>query len=167
MGMQLDQYPGEGPAGAFEQFCLSFGPKVRAMLLRRGADPVAVGDIACRVLLAAWQACGLPQDPAHLSASTYCAARDTSTRQLRKQMIWQGERGTNPMAPSAHPSWCGPDAAPKTDRLSPDQLQVIGLSLIDGLSQEEIATRLNMSLSSVRELMQTACARLRDMAGRQ
>lgn len=170
MGDQFKRISDERDVGAFQSLFVTFYPKVKAMLLRQGADKDTAEEIAQDTMLAVWRKSHqFSEERGSISAWIYAIARNLRIDRMRKQAVWQrvyeeletverlrGEAGETQ-------SWEGErsDIASALDRLPPEQLQVIQLSFVEGLSQSEIATKLALPLGTVKSRMRLAFDKLR------
>ncbi len=157
-------------ATAFQSLFLTFGPKVRAMLMRQGADSATADDIVQETMLAVWSKSHLfAPDRGTISAWIYAIARNLRLDRVRRQIVWEQCRGElenlNGIEDEADNS-----LAREADRmhlanalgaLPPEQYQVIQLSFMEGLSQTEIADRLHVPLGTVKSRMRLAYDKLR------
>ena len=160
----------ERDEGAFRSLFLTFGPKVRAMLLRQGADRETADDIVQDTMLAVWSKSSQykPQKAA-LSTWIYTIARNMRIDRLRRQIVWDHCRGELEQLQNLQEQT---DQAQDHDDdrleiekvltcLPPEQFEVIRLSFIDGHSQTEIAAKLDIPLGTVKSRMRLAFAKLR------
>lgn len=156
-------------ANAFRALFLTFGPKVRAMLMRQGADCETADDIVQDTMLTVWAKCHLfTPDRGTLSSWIYAIARNLRIDRIRRQIVWEQFRGELENLQDAQPT--GNPEVTEADRvhasqalgaLPAEQLEVIQLSLIEGLTQSEIAKRLHVPLGTVKSRMRLAFGKLR------
>lgn len=170
MHERLDKITNDRDAGAFQSLFTTFGPKVRAMLMRQGADSETAEDIVQDTMLAVWTKCHqFAEDKGALSSWIYAIARNLRIDRIRRQVVWDQLRGDLAVFHSAH---AATDATlcREQDRLQVanalsglpnEQLQVVKLSFIDGLSQNEIAERLKLPLGTVKSRMRLAFDKMR------
>lgn len=165
-----------GDAGAFRSLFVTFYPKVKAMLIRQGADKETAEEIAQDTLFAVWRKSHLfSNDRGSISAWIYTIARNLRIDRIRKQAVWQRfytefetmERIHN-SADELQP-WKQEPGYIETvlGRLPPEQLQIIQLCFVDGLSQSEIAARLALPLGTVKSRMRLAFEKMRFAAERE
>ncbi len=170
MGDQLKRIADERDAGAFRSLFLTFGPKVRAMLMRQGADTEMAEDIAQETMLAVWRKCHLfSSDRGSVSTWIYSIARNLRIDRIRRQVVWQHfckdievlqvavELPDERLAREQKRATLGEALAD----LPTEQLQIIQLSFMDGLTQNEIAGKLNLPLGTVKSRMRLAYVKLR------
>lgn len=175
MGNRLEKDT-EKDAGAFQALFVTFFPKVRAMLLRQGADTDAAEEIAQDTLFAVWRKSDqFAIDKGSISAWIYAVARNLRIDRLRRQAVWQRFYADLETIELLHGEvadaqpWMGErsDIESALNGLPAEQLDVIQLSFIDGLSQGEIAEKLGIPLGTVKSRMRLAFKRLRSAVERQ
>lgn len=175
MGDQLKKIADERDAGAFQSLFLTFCPKVRAMLMRQGADKETAEEIAQETMLTIWgKSHQYSRDRGSVSAWIYTIARNLRIDRVRQQAVWQRCYDEFEAIERLHISTDEPRAWEGERReiegalggLPPEQLQVIQLSFVDGLSQSEIAARLDLPLGTVKSRMRLAFDKLRCSAER-
>ena len=160
-------------AQAFQSLFVTFFPKIRAMLMRQGADKDTAEEIAQDTLLAVWQKSHqFSLDKGTIAGWIYAIARNLRIDRLRRQTVWQRfyadletiER-LHGEAIDAQP-WVGQrrDIERALNELPAEQLEVIKLSFIDGLPQGEIAKKLALPIGTVKSRMRLAFKKLRSVA---
>ena len=160
----------EQDAGAFRHMCLTFWPKVRAMLLRQGVDTETAEDIARETMLSSWRgARQLSGSRSGVSSWMFATARNLRIDRVRRQAGWQrfyeefettARRQAFTHEPARREHRPG-DIGGAIGALAPEQLQVVQLSFIDGLSQYQIAQRLELPIDTVKARMRLAFEQLR------
>jgi RNA polymerase sigma-70 factor (ECF subfamily) len=169
MGDERTKITDERDAGAFRSLFLIYCPRVRAMLMRQGADRETAEDIAQETMFTAWRKFHqFSSDKGSVAAWIYTIARRLRIDLVRKQTVWQ--RGHEEFetlerlrAPAKEPrSWEQEENEIEAalGSLPPEQRQVIQLCLVDGLSQREIAAKLDLPLGTVKSRMRLAFAKL-------
>jgi RNA polymerase sigma-70 factor, ECF subfamily len=175
MGDQLKKIADERDAGAFQALFLTFWPKVRAMLMRQGTDKQTAEEIAQETMLAVWsKSHRFSSERGNVAAWIYGIARNLRIDRVRRQAAWQRyydehETMTRIATSAEAPALCDqnrPELARALGALPRDQFEVIQLSFIEGLSQSEIAARLNVPLGTVKSRMRLAVDKLRVTAER-
>ena len=170
MGDQLKQISVERDAGAFQSLFLTYWPKVRALLLRHGTDKETAEEIAQETMLAVWtKSHQFSGERGTVSAWIFGIARNLRIDRIRQQAVWQRGYEEFETLERLRPRTEGPrswevhrNAIEKAlNGLPPEQLQVIQLSYIDGLSQTEIAARLAVPLGTVKSRLRLAFEKLR------
>lgn len=170
MSDQLKKIADERDAGAFRSLFLTFWPKVKSMLIRQGVDRDTAEEIAQETMLAVWSKSHQFRDErGNVSAWIFTIARNLRIDRVRKQAVWQRSYAELEMLQQVQASADEPRAWEQQfgeierslGRLPPEQLQIIQLSFVDGLSQSEIAERLALPLGTVKSRMRLAFEKLR------
>ncbi|MDX2289671.1 MAG: sigma-70 family RNA polymerase sigma factor [Hyphomicrobiaceae bacterium] len=158
-------------AEAFAELFQSFAPRVKAYMIRQGADPATAEEVAQETLLTVWRKAGLYSGEKG-SATTwiFTIARNLRIDRLRREMAFQELPEGRDEEPSSDTP---PDEAVSEkerrvrvrealSKLPEDQQQVVILSYIEGLSHSEIAQRLDLPLGTVKSRMRLAYQKIRD-----
>ncbi len=156
---------------AFQQLYQSFGPRVKAYMMRQGADADTAEELAQETLLAVWRKASLyAEDKGAASTWIYTIARNLRIDRLRREFAWQE-------LPAGHEETASDDPAPDEAvsdnerqtrvraalaQLPVDQHEVVALSYLDGLSHSEIAEKLQLPLGTVKSRMRLAYQRIRE-----
>lgn len=160
-----------GDAEAFRKLFETYAPRVKAYMMRQGADANLAEELAQETLLTVWRKAGLYSDDKG-SATTwiYTIARNLRIDRLRREVAWQ----PMPEGAEEEPS---DDALPDEEvsnrerrervravlsQLPQDQTEVVTLSYIEGLSHSEIAERLGLPLGTVKSRMRLAYSKIRE-----
>ncbi len=158
-------------SSAFAELYQSFAPRVKAYMIRQGADPTTAEELAQETLMTVWRKAGLYSDTKG-SATTwiFTIARNLRIDRLRREVPWQ-------MLPEGHEEEASDDLPPDEavsegerrkrvhavlSTLPEDQHEVVVLSYIEGLSHSEIAERLNLPLGTVKSRMRLAYQKIRE-----
>ena len=155
---------------AFEKIYCHFGPRVKALLLKSGADPALAEDIVQDVFVSVWQKAGqYAPERGTVSAWIFTIARNVRIDRLRR-------RSSQPyldvtaieLADDSTDAEEALDTAQRAElvaravvELPDDQRQVIELSYVCDLAQSEIADRLSLPLGTVKSRMRLAYAKLK------
>lgn len=156
---------------AFRQLYQAYAPRVKSYMMRQGADAATAEELAQETLLTVWRKAALYSGEKG-SAGTwiFTIARNLRIDRLRKEVPWQE-------LPEGHDEVASSDALPddevaegeRRDRvkramsmLPQDQLEVVNLSYIDGLSHSEIALKLGLPLGTVKSRMRLAYQKIRE-----
>ena len=159
---------------AFSDLVMTFAPKVKAMMLRQGADADTAEDIAQETMLTVWRKSHLfAAEKGSLSTWIYTIARNLRIDRIRRQTVWQaydddiydmpsGEElpEARIMREEAEASVSAALAA-----LPSEQREVIQLAFVDGLSHSQIARKLCLPLGTVKSRVRLAYQKLRDEVG--
>jgi RNA polymerase sigma-70 factor (ECF subfamily) len=155
---------------AFRELYQTYGPRVKAYMMRQGADAATAEDLAQETLFTVWRRASLyVAEKGSAAAWIFAIARNVRIDRLRREMPWQELPEDRIEQPSSEPQ---PDeAASENERqarvraalaqLPPDQHDVVALSYLDGLSHGEIAARLDLPLGTVKSRMRMAYQRIR------
>lgn len=155
---------------AFGELFLMYGPRVKAMMMRRGADAATAEEIAQEALLLVWRKAHLfAEAKGSVGTWVFTIARNLRIDRLRREFVWQELTEENLEQPSDALS---PeemlDANEQQRRvralvatLPADQQQILQLSFNEGLSHSEIAQRLALPLGTVKSRMRLAYQKLR------
>jgi RNA polymerase sigma-70 factor (ECF subfamily) len=148
-------------------------PKVKAYLIRGGADAATAEELAQETLARIWAKAGLYRPGVGNPEGWVLAmARNLRIDRLRKERVWEL---SNPL-PEDHDA--GPSEEPSADErvdarereqrvrealadLPPEQREVITLSFVDGLSHSAVAKRLDLSLGTVKSRLRLAYEKMR------
>lgn len=160
---------------AFTSLFTAFFPKIHAMLMRQGVDRDTAEEIAQDTMFAVWRkAHQFSQDRGTISAWVYAIARHLRIDALRKNALRQRSYSEIEAVERLREStvaaqdWSGEtrDVETALNGLPPDQLEVIQLSFIDGLSHSEIAAKLRLPPGTVKSRLRLAFKKLRAGAER-
>jgi RNA polymerase sigma-70 factor (ECF subfamily) len=167
----LQRVAANGDVEAFKALFEAYAPRVKAYMLRQGADAATAEELAQETLLAVWRKAGLYSDEKG-SATTwiFTIARNLRIDRLRKEVAWQPLPENNDERPSEDPSpeedlserERGEKVRAMLAELPPDQSEVVNLAFIEGLSHSEIAKKLDLPLGTVKSRMRLAYHKIRD-----
>lgn len=156
---------------AFSLLFERYAHRVKAYMLRQGADPATAEELAQETLLTVWRKAALySAEKGSLTTWIFTIARNLRIDRLRRETAWQelpediAERLVSDEAP--------PDEAASLKQrearvqavlgdLSAEQRQVVELAYIDGLSHSEISERLSLPLGTVKSRMRLAYQKVR------
>ncbi|MDZ4843401.1 MAG: sigma-70 family RNA polymerase sigma factor [Hyphomicrobium aestuarii] len=156
---------------AFRQLYQAYAPRVKSYMIRQGADANTAEELAQETLLTVWRKAALYSGEKG-SATTwiFTIARNLRIDRLRREVPWQE-------LPEGHNETASSDILPdevvsEAERrgrvqlamstLPEDQLEVVNLSYIDGLSHSEIAEKLDLPLGTVKSRMRLAYQKIRE-----
>jgi RNA polymerase sigma-70 factor, ECF subfamily len=156
---------------AFKQLYESFGPRVKSYMMRQGADADTAEELAQETLLTVWRKASLyAEEKGSASTWIYTIARNLRIDRLRREVVWQE-------LPAGHEETAADDPTPDeavSDQerqlrvraalalLPTDQVEVVRLSYIDGMSHSEIADKLGLPLGTVKSRMRLAYQKIRE-----
>jgi RNA polymerase sigma-70 factor, ECF subfamily len=155
---------------AFRELYETFGPRVKAYMMRKGADAGTAEDLAQETLLMVWRKAALyVHDKGSMTTWVFAIARNLRIDRLRREVPWQELPEWRLAEPSDEAQ---PDEAfaekqrqlrvqAALAELPQDQRQVVALAYIEGLSHSEIAARMGLPLGTVKSRMRIAYQKVR------
>jgi RNA polymerase sigma-70 factor (ECF subfamily) len=155
---------------AFRELYQTYGPRVKAYMMRQGADAATAEDLAQETLFTVWRRASLyVEEKGSAAAWIFAIARNLRIDRLRREVAWQELPGDRLEQPSSEVL---PEAAmlegerqarvrSALAQLAPELHEVVALSYLDGLSHGEIARRLGLPLGTVKSRMRMAYQRIR------
>ena len=156
---------------AFRRLFVEYGPRIRSYMMRQGADPSLAEELAQETLLTVWRKAALySSDKGSPVTWIFTIARNLRIDRLRRERPWQELPEEH--ASSVPSEDTAPDvAASERQRqvrvqavlreLPPDQLEVVTLAFIEGLSHSVIAERLSLPLGTVKSRIRLAYQKVR------
>lgn len=159
---------------AFRQLYLHFGPRLKAFVMRGGADAGAAEDVVQEAMINVWRkASSFDSSKAAVSTWVFAIARNARISQLRRQ--------NRPEPDAADPAFA-PDPAPEpldlvareqeaerlraaVATLPEDQQAVLKLAFFDEKSHATVAAELNAPLGTVKSRIRLAMQRIRAELG--
>lgn len=155
---------------AFAALFGHFAPRIKALLMRRGATADIAEDMAQEAMMSVWRKASY-FDPARASASTWIFTiarnlRIDAVRRQKREEVYAVVENIEPESPE------NPDQALNLAErearvraalklLPPDQLEVIKLAFVEGQTHAEIAQTLGLPLGTVKSRVRLAMSRLR------
>lgn len=168
----LQRIAERGDVEAFRKLFQSYAPRVKSYMMRQGADADTAEELAQETMLTVWRKAGLYSgDKGSATTWIFAIARNLRIDKLRKEMTWVA-------LPEGHDEQASDEALPDDvlsgqerqtrvqqalGALPADQLEVVTLSYIDGLSHSEIAERLALPLGTVKSRMRLAYQKIREL----
>jgi RNA polymerase sigma-70 factor, ECF subfamily len=159
----------QADAAAYRELYQTYGPRVKAYMMRQGADAATAEDLAQETLLTVWRRAALYTEEKGTAATwIFTIARNLRIDRLRREVPWQelpeedDHAAEEPLADeilSAKERQVRVRAA--LAELPEDQHEVVVLSYIEGLSHGAIAERLGLPLGTVKSRMRIAYQRIR------
>jgi RNA polymerase sigma-70 factor, ECF subfamily len=155
---------------AFRELYQTYGPRVKAYMMRRGADAATAEDLAQETLLNVWRRASLyAADKGSAATWIFAIARNVRIDRLRREMPFQElpEGGSEQATDEAAPDEVLAEKERQTrvravlSQLPPEQHEVVSLSYVEGLSHGEIAGRLGLPLGTVKSRMRIAYQKIR------
>ena len=148
-----------------------YGPRVKAYMMRQGADAGTAEELAQETLFTVWRRASLyVQEKGSETTWIFAIARNLRIDRLRREVPWQ----QLPEGRAEQPSDDVPPDVAYAERqsqahvqkalstLPPEQHAVVALAYLDGLSHSEIAERLLLPLGTVKSRMRIAYQKIRD-----
>ncbi len=159
-----------GDRSAFEELFVFFGPRLKGMMMKGGADVHAAEDLTQEVMLTIWRKAAL-YAPAKGSVSTwvFTIARNLRIDRLRKQSPYayediealklesaeiDGENAVMGNQTAEH-------VAQALKQLPATQRKIVELAFIHDMPQSRIAEKLELPLGTVKSRMRLAYGKLR------
>ena len=156
---------------AFRELFELYAPRVKSYMLRQGADAATAEELAQETLAKVWVKAGMyAADKGNPSTWIYTIARNLRIDKIRRERVWQelpdghDEQAADQPLPD--------DIASENERavhvrealqvLPKEQLDMILLSYVDGLSHSEISEKLGIPLGTVKSRMRLAYGKLTD-----
>lgn len=159
---------------AFHELFVMFSPRIKAMLMRQGADPETAEEIVQETMLSVWRKAHLfAESKGSFSTWVFTIARNLRIDKLRRNVVWQDlgreldERPSDEDSPhdALHREQQRELVSDALETLTPDQYEVIKLSYIDGMTHTEIAEQLDVPLGTVKSRMRLAYGKIRERLG--
>jgi RNA polymerase sigma-70 factor (ECF subfamily) len=150
---------------AFRELYEAYGPRVKAYMMRRGADAGTAEDLAQETLLTVWRKAALyAGEKGSMTTWVFAIARNLRIDRLRREVPWQelpegrmAEASDEPLPDEVM------DEKERQERvqaaladLPSEQKEVVSLAYLEGLSHSEIAERLSVPLGTVKSRMRIA-----------
>jgi RNA polymerase sigma-70 factor, ECF subfamily len=159
----------EADAAAFRELYQTYGPRVKAYMMRQGADAATAEDLAQETLLAVWRRASLyAQEKGSAATWIFTIARNLRIDRLRREVPWQelpegAEEPSDDMPADEVVSAKERQARVRAAlaQLPPEQHEVVMLSYLEGLSHGDIAARLSLPLGTVKSRMRIAYQKIR------
>ena len=166
----LHRVASKGDVEAFRELFEMYAPRVKAYMMRQGADPNTAEELAQETLLTVWRKAALYSgDRGSATTWIFTIARNLRIDRLRREMTWvelpegRAEEASDDPRPD--------DTIEEKERrqrvqsalaeLPADQHEVVALSYVEGLSHSEIAARLQLPLGTVKSRMRLAYMKIR------
>ena len=158
--------------GAFAELFAYFAPRLKAFMMKGGADGDTAEDLAQEAMIQVWRRAD-SFDPGRAAASTwiYTIARNKRIDRLRRERrpamseeeyaaaLGEPERGDD----AAERSQAETRIARSIDELPEDQAMVVKMAFYEGKSHSAIAAELHLPLGTVKSRIRLALTRLRGL----
>jgi RNA polymerase sigma-70 factor, ECF subfamily len=171
---RVSKIAAENDEQAFRQLFNKFAPRVKAFMMRQGADAATAEELAQETLMTVWRKASLySSDKGSVSTWIFTIARNLRIDRLRKEEQWlelpaiYQELPSQDDAPDVIISIAELELAMKRAlaTLPPEQKEVVTLSFIEGLAHAEIAARLSLPVGTVKSRLRLAYSKLRTAVG--
>jgi RNA polymerase sigma-70 factor, ECF subfamily len=160
----------QADTAAFRELYQTYGPRVKAYMMRQGTDAATAEDLAQETLFTVWRRASLyTAEKGSAATWIFAIARNLRIDRLRREVPWQElpEERLEGAASEALPD----EALAEKERqvrvraalasLPSEQRDVVALSYLEGLSHGEIAARLQLPLGTVKSRMRIAYQKIR------
>ena len=155
---------------AFQKLFVTYGPRVKAYMMRQGADAATAEDLAQETLLTVWRKAALyAVEKGSATTWIFTIARNLRIDRIRREMVWQELPDGHAETASDDPP--ADEVASELERqgrvqsalaaLPAEQSEIVVLGYIEGLTHSEIAVRLGLPLGTVKSRMRLAYAKVR------
>ena len=169
---ELHRIATQRDSDAFDELFRVYAPRIKAFMMRQGADAGVAEDLAQETLLTVWRKAALYSgELGSPIAWLFRIARNLRIDRLRREFTWHELTDEAMQLPGSE--------MPADDRvierqrqarvraalatLPPEQREIIELAYMDGYSQSEIAARLSVPLGTVKSRMRLAYQKVRNM----
>jgi RNA polymerase sigma-70 factor, ECF subfamily len=155
---------------AFARLFAYFAPRLKAFMMKKGADPATAEDLVQETMIAIWNKAPLyVEGRGAVSTWVFTIARNQRIDRLRRENNHHYADIDDYDEPSDEPGsdellmdrQAGDRLREALAELPEEQMEVIRLAYIDDLAQSEIASRLRLPLGTVKSRMRLAYGRLR------
>jgi RNA polymerase sigma-70 factor, ECF subfamily len=155
---------------AFRELYQTYGPRVKAYMMRKGADAGTAEDLAQETLLTVWRKAALyAGDKGSMTTWVFAIARNLRIDRLRREVPWQelpegrlAEASSEPLPDEAMTEKEQKERVQAAlAELPPEQKEVVSLAYLEGFSHSEIAERLGLPLGTVKSRMRIAYQKIR------
>ncbi|MBV8851673.1 MAG: sigma-70 family RNA polymerase sigma factor [Methylobacteriaceae bacterium] len=163
-----------GDRQAFAALFDFYAPRIKTMLIRRGAPADLAEDLAQETLVTVWRkAAYFDAAKANPSAWVYAIARHLLIDEARRDQRGRGRAHFDVDDREAPPTphqvmsdlQSGERVRAALRKLSKDQLRVVELSFFEGRPHGAIANLLGLPIGTVKSRLRLAAARLRELLG--
>lgn len=155
---------------AFASLYQSYAPRIKAYMIKKGAAPDTAEDLAQEAMAAVWKKARLySSDKGSPTTWIFTIARNLRIDKIRRERVWQplpeGHSETSSDDPSPDELLSDKERSQRVSEvlteLPEDQLAVVTLSFIEGLSHSEISAQLDIPLGTVKSRMRLAYQKIK------
>jgi len=158
---------------AFRELYQTYGPRVKAYMMRCGADAATADDLVQDTLLTVWRKAALyAGDRGSIASWVFTIARNLRIDRLRRELPWQQlpeelmeASGDLPADEIVYAKERQKRVSAALAELPDEQRTVVTLSFVDGLPHSAIAEQLGIPLGTVKSRIRLACQRIRQSLG--
>ena len=158
---------------AFRELYQTYGPRVKAYMMRCGADAATADDLVEDTLLTVWRKAALyAGDRGSIASWVFTIARNLRIDRLRRELPWQQlpeelmeASGDLPADEIVYAKERQKRVSAALAELPDEQRTVVTLSFVDGLPHSAIAEQLGIPLGTVKSRIRLACQRIRQSLG--
>lgn len=171
MSELLSQIANDRSDAAFRRLFEEYGPRIRSYMLKQGTDADLAEDLTQETLVTVWRKAGLySAEKGSPIAWMFTIARNLRIDRIRRQKPWQelSEEHAASLASDDTPADEQVDLDHRQKRvravlgdLPPEQVAVVELAFIEGLTHSEIAERLGLPLGTIKSRLRLAYQKLR------
>ncbi len=155
---------------AFQEIFEKFGPRIKAYLLKQGADNATAEELVQETMLTVWRKASMFEESrGSLASWVYTIARNLRIDRLRKEKVWQ--ELSEEQYQKSSPDEPADETVAKNQMirvirgalklLPTEQREIIEYSYLKGMSQSEIAEALNLPIGTVKSRMRLAYQKVR------
>jgi RNA polymerase sigma-70 factor (ECF subfamily) len=154
---------------AFSSLFARYAPRIKGYMMRQGVDATTAEELAQEAMTTVWRKAGMySSDKGNPSTWIFTIARNLRIDRVRRERVFQPlPEGHNETASDDEPA----DVAlvreeryaalrQALETLPADQLEIVTLSYMDGLSHSEVADHLDLPLGTVKSRMRLAYSKL-------
>lgn len=169
----VDRVAQQRDRSAFVQLFEHFAPRLKAFMLRGGADAETAEEIAQEAMIVVWnKAAQFDRTRAALSTWIFTIARNKRIDMLRREirpdidpLDMPGPEAGSDAADVVALDQAATDLRGSIAQLPEEQRQVLQLAFFEDKSHGAISAELNLPLGTVKSRIRLALARLRGMMG--
>ncbi|NVK35175.1 MAG: sigma-70 family RNA polymerase sigma factor [Rhodobacteraceae bacterium] len=166
----MEQIVRTGDRAAFKALFVYFGPRIKALMIKAGAEQAVADDLVQDVMMTLWSKAHLYRpDRGAVSTWVYTIARNARIDRLRRRSSqpYDDLDDVELASEEADAEACtlasqqSEGVAIAVADLPEDQRQIIECAFVQDLSQSEIAAKLSLPLGTVKSRMRLAYSKLK------